>query len=72
MALVLAVPASEMMGPMRRDVRCRAVALVLFLGVLVAVLVSGCGGSSTASRLQSRLLSVADLPASWSAVAVSA
>jgi pimeloyl-ACP methyl ester carboxylesterase len=61
-----------MMGPMRRDVRCRAVALVLFLGVLVAVLVSGCGGSSTASRLQSRLLSVADLPAGWSAVAVSA
>jgi pimeloyl-ACP methyl ester carboxylesterase len=71
-ALVLAVPASEMMGPMRRDVRCRAVALVRFLGVLVAVLVSGCGGSSTASRLQSRLLSVADLPAGWSAVAVSA
>ena len=61
-----------MMGPMRRDVRCRAVALVLFLGVLVAVLVSGCGGSSIASRLQSRLLSVADLPAGWSAVAVSA
>jgi pimeloyl-ACP methyl ester carboxylesterase len=48
------------------------VALVLFLGVLVAVLVSGCGGSSTASRLQARLLSVADLPAGWSAVAVSA
>jgi pimeloyl-ACP methyl ester carboxylesterase len=60
------------MDPMRRDDRCRAVVLVLFLGVLVAVLVSGCGGSSTASRLQSRLLSVADLPASWSAVAVSA
>jgi pimeloyl-ACP methyl ester carboxylesterase len=57
---------------MRPDVRCRAVALVLFLGVLVAVLVSGCGGSSTASRLQSRLLSAADLPAGWSAVAVSA
>jgi pimeloyl-ACP methyl ester carboxylesterase len=61
-----------MMGPMRRDVRCRAVALVLFLGVLVAVLVSGCGGSITASRLQSRLLSVADLPAGWSPVAVGA
>ena len=46
--------------------------LVLFLGVLAAVLVSGCGGSSTASRLQSRLLSAADLPAGWSAVAASA
>ncbi|MGO9971651.1 MAG: hypothetical protein ACLP01_02230 [Solirubrobacteraceae bacterium] len=57
---------------MRRDVRCRAVALVLFLGALVAVLVSGCGASSIASRLQSRLLSVADLPSGWSAVAVSA
>jgi len=45
---------------------------VLFLGVLIAALVSGCGGSSTASRLQSRLLSVTDLPAGWSAVAVSA
>lgn len=45
---------------------------MLFLGVLVAVLVAGCGGSSTASLLQSRLLSVADLPAGWSAVAVSA
>ncbi len=71
-ALVLTVAASEMMVPMRRYVRCRAVALVLFVGVLVAVLVSGCGGSITASRLQSRLLSVADLPAGWSAVAVSA
>ncbi len=71
LALVRAVPASEMMGPMRRDVRCRAVALVLFLGVLVAVFVSGCGGSSTASRLQSRLLSLADLPAGWSGGAVS-
>ena len=57
---------------MRRDVRCRAVALGLFLGVLVAVLVCGCGGSGTASRLRSRLLSVADLPAGWSFVAVSA
>jgi pimeloyl-ACP methyl ester carboxylesterase len=46
--------------------------VVAFLGVSVAALVSGCGGSSTASRLQSRLLSVADLPAGWSAVAVSA
>jgi pimeloyl-ACP methyl ester carboxylesterase len=71
-ALVLAVPASETMGPMRRDVRWRAMALVLFVGVLVAVLVCGCGGNSTASRLQSRLLSVADLPAGWSGVAVSA
>ncbi|MGA2011740.1 MAG: alpha/beta hydrolase [Solirubrobacteraceae bacterium] len=47
-------------------------ARVLFLGVLVAALMSGCGGSGTASRLQSRLLSVADLPAGWSSVAVSA
>jgi pimeloyl-ACP methyl ester carboxylesterase len=47
-------------------------ARVLFLGVLVAVLVSGCGAGSTASRLQSRLLSVADLPAGWSSVAVAA
>lgn len=66
-ALVLAAPASEMVGRMRRG----AVALVLALGVVVSVLVSGCGGSSTASRLQSRLLSVADLPAGWSSVAVS-
>ena len=57
---------------MRRVVRCRAVALVLFSGVLIAVLVSGCGESSTASRLQSRLLSAADLPAGWSGVAVGA
>lgn len=69
--LVLVVRASGMMGPMRRDVRCRPVVLVLFLGVLVAVL-SGCGESSTASRLQSRLLSAANLPAGWSAVAVGA
>ena len=61
-----------MMGVMHRDVRCRAVAEVLLLGVLVAVLASGCGGTSTASRLQGRLLSVADLPAGWSRVAVSA
>jgi pimeloyl-ACP methyl ester carboxylesterase len=61
-----------MMCPVPRDVRCRAAALALFLGVLVAVLVSGCGGSSTASRLQSRLLSPADLPAGWSRVAASA
>ena len=61
-----------MMSPMRGDVRFRAVALVLALGVLVAVVVSGCASSSTASRLQSRLLSVADLPAGWSSVAVSA
>ncbi len=60
-----------MMEPMRRNVRCRALALLL-LGVLVPVFVSGCGGSSTASRLRSRLLSVADLPGGWSAVAVSA
>ena len=57
---------------MCREVRCRAVAVVLLLGVMVAVLVSGCGGSSTASRLQSRLLSAADLPAGWSAVAAGA
>ena len=57
---------------MRRDVGRRAVALVMLLLVPACVLVSACGGSSTASRLQSRLLSVADLPAGWSAVAVSA
>jgi pimeloyl-ACP methyl ester carboxylesterase len=60
------------MGSMGRDVRCRAMALMLFLCVPAVVLVSGCGASSTASRLQSRLLSAADLPAGWSAVAVSA
>jgi pimeloyl-ACP methyl ester carboxylesterase len=35
--------------------------------MLPAALVSACGGSSTAARLQSRLLAVADLPAGWSA-----
>lgn len=56
---------------MRGAVRSRVLP-ALFLGVLAAVLVSGCGGSGTASRLSGRLLSVADLPAGWSAAAVSA
>ena len=46
--------------------------MALFLGGPVAALVSGCGESSTASRLQSRLLTAVDLPAGWSSVAVSA
>lgn len=37
----------------------------------MAALTSGCGGNSTESALQARLLSVADLPAGWSAVPVS-
>ena len=34
----------------------------------MAVLTAGCGGPSTASTPRGRLLSVADLPAGWSAV----
>ena len=54
---------------MRRHVRLHATALAIFPLLATAVLVSGCGGSSTAARLHSRLLSVADLPAGWSAAA---
>jgi pimeloyl-ACP methyl ester carboxylesterase len=46
----------------------RAWVAVLAVAAVMAVLVSGCGGSSVASRFQGRLLSVADLPAGWSAV----
>ena len=44
-------------------------AWVVALAVLTATagLTSGCGGNSTAATLQDRLLSVADLPAGWSA-----
>ena len=59
------------MRRMRRHVRRRTAALALFLVALTAVLLSGCGGSSTASQLRSRLLSVGDLPAGWSSVATS-
>jgi len=46
--------------------RCaRVVALVVLLAT--AVLTSGCGGPSEVSVLQGRLVSVADLPAGWSA-----
>jgi pimeloyl-ACP methyl ester carboxylesterase len=48
------------------DRRRRAAALALVLLAPLVVLLSGCGGNSTASRLQSRLLSVANLPAGWS------
>ena len=43
----------------------------VFLGVLAAVLVSGCGGSRHRFTVASRF-SAADLPAGWSAVAASA
>ncbi len=56
---------------MRRNVRCRAVTPLVSC-VLVVALVAGCGGGTTASRLHGRLLSVADLPAGWSDVAVNA
>lgn len=46
--------------------------MTLFLFAVTAVAVSGCGGSSTAGQLRSRLLSVADLPAGWSSAATSA
>ncbi len=45
--------------------------VVLMLVAVTALLTSGCGGSSTASALQARLLSAADLPAGWSAVPAS-
>jgi pimeloyl-ACP methyl ester carboxylesterase len=41
-------------------------------GLLVAAVVAGCGGSSTASGLSARLLTLANLPAGWSSVAISA
>lgn len=47
-------------------VHCRAAALAMVLLASAAVLLSGCGGTSTARSLRSRLLTTADLPASWS------
>jgi len=58
---------------MRRDAVRRGVgAITLLLFALSAVAVAGCGESSTAGQLRSRLLSVADLPAGWSSAATSA
>jgi pimeloyl-ACP methyl ester carboxylesterase len=48
----------------------RTWASVLAALMAAAVLTSGCGGSSTAAVLHDRLLTVADLPAGWSAVPV--
>ena len=59
------------MRRVHRDGRRSTVALTIFLLVLTAILVPGCGGSSAAGQLRSRLLSVADLPASWSSSAAS-
>jgi pimeloyl-ACP methyl ester carboxylesterase len=55
--------------PMGCLVRCRVAALVPVLLASMGVLLSGCGGSSTAGRLRGRLLAVTDLPAGWSAAA---
>jgi pimeloyl-ACP methyl ester carboxylesterase len=46
--------------------RCRAAALAIVALASTAMLVSGCGGTSTAGGLRSRLLTAADLPAGWS------
>ena len=46
--------------------RARAAALAVL--AMTALLTTACGGSSQATALQGRLLSVADLPAGWSAV----
>jgi hypothetical protein len=43
----------------------------VFVLVTLALLVSGCGGRSPVSALQSRLLSVVDLPAGWSSTPTS-
>jgi pimeloyl-ACP methyl ester carboxylesterase len=43
---------------------------MLAVSMAMAVLTSGCGGNSTANALHERLLTVADLPAGWSAVPV--
>src|SRR5579863_5190563 len=57
----------------RRLVRLRTPVIVL-AGLMVAAVLTGCGGSSpgggapsAARALQGRLLSAADLPAAWSA-----
>jgi pimeloyl-ACP methyl ester carboxylesterase len=51
------------MGRVPRRARAGALAVL----TVTAALASGCGGSSVASTLQGRLLSIADLPAGWSA-----
>jgi pimeloyl-ACP methyl ester carboxylesterase len=48
----------------------RALAAPLAVLAMTALLTAACGGSSQATALQGRLLSVADLPAGWSAVPV--
>jgi pimeloyl-ACP methyl ester carboxylesterase len=46
-------------------------AVVVFLLVILALLLSGCGGHTAPSALQRRLLTVADLPAGWSSTPTS-
>jgi pimeloyl-ACP methyl ester carboxylesterase len=46
----------------------RAWAGVLAVLAAAGLLIAGCGGNGVATALQARLLSVADLPAGWSAV----
>ena len=71
-------------APVLRGMRARSARLVtrartprrawvtgLAVLAATAVLTSGCGGNSTGSALQARLLSVADLPAGWSAAPTS-
>src|ERR1700683_3687464 len=53
-----------------RAPRPRALAAALAVVAMTALLTSACGGSSQATALQGRLLSVADLPAGWSAAPV--
>ena len=53
---------------MRLDARSRA-GVVALLVLAIAVVVSGCGGSSVETQLRGRLLSVKDLPAGWSVAA---
>jgi len=55
-----------------RAPRPRARVAALAVVAMTALLISACGGSSQATALQGRLLSVADLPAGWSAVPVNA
>jgi pimeloyl-ACP methyl ester carboxylesterase len=61
-----------MIAAVGRDARPGRLARVLLVGALVVALLSGCGASGTASQLQARLLSLADLPAGWSDVAAGA
>jgi pimeloyl-ACP methyl ester carboxylesterase len=75
------VPGNRAVGPQARGARparvmtgrrmpARAWVIALAVFTAMAGLTSGCGGNSTAGALQDRLLSVADLPAGWSAVPV--